>query len=64
MNAHVEWLREMREKFLRERDLLKEAARPYRGGEFIWRGRISNSGGGWGKGSRPGKNGERTIFWP
>jgi len=35
MNAHVEWLREMREKFLRERDLLKEAARPYRGGEFI-----------------------------
>ena len=35
MNAHVEWLREMREKFVRERDRLKEAARRYEGGEFI-----------------------------
>jgi hypothetical protein len=35
MNAHVEWLRVMREKFLRERDRLKEAARRYEGGEFI-----------------------------
>jgi multimeric flavodoxin WrbA len=35
MNAHVKWLREMREKFLRERDRLKEAARRYEGGDFI-----------------------------
>lgn len=35
MHAHGEWLREMRERYLRERTRLKEAARPYAGGEFV-----------------------------
>jgi hypothetical protein len=35
MRAHGEWLREMRERYLRERSRLKEAALRYAGGEFI-----------------------------
>lgn len=35
MHAHGEWLREMRERYLRERTRLKEAALRYAGGEFI-----------------------------
>jgi multimeric flavodoxin WrbA len=35
MHAHGEWLREMRERYLRERSRLKEAAIRYVGGEFI-----------------------------
>ena len=35
MRAHGEWLREMRERYLRERARLREAARAYAGGDFI-----------------------------
>ena len=35
MHAHGEWLREMRERYLRERVRLKEVALRYTGGEFI-----------------------------
>lgn len=35
MRAHGEWLREMRERYLRERTRLKEAAHRYAGGDFI-----------------------------
>jgi multimeric flavodoxin WrbA len=35
LNAHVEWLREMRAKFLRERERLKEVSSRYEGGEFL-----------------------------
>lgn len=35
MKAHGAWLKGMRERFLRERDRLKAAAAPYRGGDFL-----------------------------
>lgn len=35
MHAHGKWLREMRERYLRERMRLKEAAARYSGGEFL-----------------------------
>jgi len=35
MHSHGEWLREMRERYLRERDRLKEISRRYAGGDFI-----------------------------
>jgi hypothetical protein len=35
MRSHGEWLKEMRERYLRERDRLKEVTRRYAGGDFI-----------------------------
>ncbi|HEX9205751.1 MAG TPA: flavodoxin family protein [Candidatus Deferrimicrobiaceae bacterium] len=35
MRSHGEWLREMRERYLRERERLKEVSRRYAGGDFI-----------------------------
>ena len=35
MRTHGEWLKEMRERYLRDRDRLKELSRSYAGGDFV-----------------------------